>query len=155
MLTIGYNTTDISIIVDESGFSIPGRDWGVVDTLDPVGKAELDSGRLVKAKVASLAAAAADQGHPRAAEFAQVLEALEDRKQRREAAQALDKDELLTVVDDPDQLPVGGDGKPSKADLVDEAVAEATADNTDVVPPAADVPETPQKKTTSRSAAKK
>lgn len=155
MLTIGYNTTDISIIVDESGFSIPGRDWGVVDTLDPVGKAELDAGRLVKAKVASLAAAAGDQGHPRAAEFAQVLEALEDRKQRREAAQALDKDELLTVVDDPDQLPVGGDGKPSKADLVDEAVAEATADNTDVVPPAADVPETPQKKTTSRSAAKK
>lgn len=159
MLTIGFNHTDTPLVVDESGFTVPGHSWGVVDTLDPVGKAELDAGRLSKANIDRLEAAAADAEHPRGVEIGQVLAALADRKERVAAAEALDKDELLEVVDDADELPTGGDGKPSKADLVDEAVADATAADEDIAAPddeaAAESTETPKKKTTSRSAAKK
>lgn len=148
MLTIGYNTTNTTLLVDEAGFQIEGQFWGVIDTQDPIGRVELDAGRVLK--VGDNAFDGVDPSHPRFDDMSAVAAALADRKARREAAEQLEKDELLEQVDNADQLPAGGDGVPHKDDLVDELVAETTAAGGDVPSPSA-----PAKKSTSRAAAKK
>lgn len=139
MLKIAYNTTDQSVLVDELGFTIGGRSWGVVDTTDPLGKAELDSGRIFLADEATLRGAT-DNPAAQAA-----VAALDERVARLEAAQGADKDDLIEALppETVESLDVGGDGKPTKDDLVDAAVADPEADITTST--------TAKKKTTSRT----
>lgn len=117
-LKLAYNTTDSPILVDEAGYVIGGRSWGPVDANDVRALAEYDAGRLVDANEEALTAS----GNPDAID---AVRALHDRRARYEAAQALDKDELIEALDPEviDDLPVGGDGKPAKDDLVEVAAA--------------------------------
>lgn len=139
MLKLAYNTTD-SAVVDEQGYSIGGRSWGVADSTDANTQADYDAGRLIDVDEDT----AREATHP---DVIDAVRALDARRERLEAAKGLDKDELLEVAD-PDvvaTLEVGKDGTPAKADLV-EAVAGD---------PEADVPAPAPKKSTSRAAAKK
>lgn len=138
MLKLAYNTTD-SAVVDEQGYTIGGRSWGVADSTDALTQADYDAGRLINVDED----AARGATHP---DVRDAVAALDARRERVEAVQALDKAELLEVAD-PDvvaTLEVGKDGTPAKADLV-EAVAGD---------PEAEVP-APAKKSTRRDAAKK
>lgn len=140
MLKLVYNTTPGPLLVDDSGFVIGGRSWGVVDTTDPIGSAELDADRLVFADED----AAADSEHP---EVIAALAALAERRARREAASAADKSALIDALpaEVVNGLPVGGDDLPAKADLV-EAVEDTETD----LPAPAD-PDTTSKATASKA----
>lgn len=121
-LKLAYNTTDSAVLVDEQGYTIGGRGWGVVDSTDPIAQTEFDARRLVDADEDALAAS--DNPDARAA-----VDALRVRRERLEAARALSKDELADQLD-PEQLArmeTGGDGLPAKSDLV-EAVAASGED---------------------------
>ena len=140
-LKIAYNNTDAPVLVDEWGYTIGGRSWGVVETTQERYQAEVAAGRIADADADALAASE----NPDALA---ALEALQHRSEAVTAARALSKDELVAalppeVVAD---LPEGGDGLPSKDDLVAAAV-----DND------AELPEADKKATTtkSRAAAKK
>jgi hypothetical protein len=117
-LSLAYNTTDGPVLADEAGYLIDGKSWGPVDTTDPIGKGELDSGRLILAD--EDAAAGSDNAEAKAA-----VERLAERRERVAAAKAQSKAELAEQV--PDEvlatLPVGSDGQPAKSDLVDAVVA--------------------------------
>lgn len=119
-LQLAYNTTGGVVLVDELGHSIGGRDWGVVDTTDAIGKEELATGRLVL--VDEDGAAASDRAEVKAA-----LASLAARRQRTEEARGLDKTELMAQLPEEvvSTLPLGGDGLPAKDDLVAAAAAEA------------------------------
>lgn len=124
-LKLAYNTTETPLLVDGAGFQIGGRDWGPIDPSDSFAVAELAARRIVEVSEASLEAATDNPAAVRA------LAALAARRERAEAAEALSKDELLERVgDSADALPVGGDGKPAKADLVEAAVADPEVDVT-------------------------
>lgn len=141
-LKIAYNNTDAPVLVDEWGYTIGGRSWGVVDTTQDRYQAEVEAGRIADADTDLLAASE----NPDALAAVQALQA---RTAAVSAARSLSKAELVEalpqeVVAD---LPEGGDGLPSKDDLVAAAV-----DN-DV-----ELPEDDKKATTttkSRAAAKK
>lgn len=137
-LTLAYNTTD-SAVVDEQGYSIGGRSWGVADKTDDQTIADYQAGRLIDADED----AARGSSNP---DVAAALSSLDQRRERLEAAKQLDKDELLELADPAvvETLEVGASGEPAKADLV-EAVADSDAD----LPAPA-----PKKSTSSRSAAK-
>lgn len=42
-----FNTTDQPVAIDEAGRRIGGREWGTINTTDPVAKAALEDGTLV------------------------------------------------------------------------------------------------------------
>jgi hypothetical protein len=154
VVNLAYNTTNSPVMVDCSGFTIGGGEWGVVDTLDDCGKEALAAGDLVLADEEQVRANRG--GDPF---VGSVLAALEQRRALEEQVSGLSKDDLLATAD-PDTvaaLPVGGDGKPSKADLVDAVVADKTAEGAEPeteAAPKATASKTTKKSTTSRSAAK-
>lgn len=117
-LRLAYNTTDSAVLVDQQGYFIGGRGWGVIDTLDPCAKRELAASRLVEADEAALAAATSN------VDAQAAVEALRARRAAVEAARSLSKDELVEQLPDEvvESLPTGGDGLPAKDDLVDAAV---------------------------------
>lgn len=129
-LSLAFNTTDAPVLVDEAGYVIDGKGWGPVDTADPLGKAELDAGRLVPVTEKSLLAA---KDNP-AAQAA--IAALDERRDRLEAARAQSKQELAEALPDEvlDALPVGGDGLPAKDDLVDATAALPEAEDDTTTP---------------------
>jgi hypothetical protein len=141
-LQLAYNTTDAPVTVDSAGFQIGGRSWGVVDSTDDRGKAELAEGGALRR---------VDEDKARASETPAVKVAVADLDRRRElaeAAKAASKEDLVEALpaEVVDGLDTGGDGLPAKADLEDAAIASG-----EVVEPA---PKSSAKKTASRSAAK-
>lgn len=140
MLKLAYNTTDAPVTVDSAGFQIGGLSWGVVDTTDVRGKAELDSEVL----------RVVDEDKARASERPEVVAAVADLDRRREladAAKAASKEELVEALpaETVAALEVGGDGQPSKADLEDAVISTGDAPESG---------KTAKKTATSRSAAK-
>jgi len=118
-LQLAYNTTDAPVTVDSAGFQIGGRSWGVVDTTDDRGKAEIGvSLRLVDEDKARAAASERE-------DVATAVADLDRRRDLADAARSASKDELVEALpaEVVDRLEVGGDGQPSKDDLVDAAVA--------------------------------
>jgi hypothetical protein len=144
-LKLAYNTGDQPVLVDEAGYTIGARGWGVVDSTSELTKAEYEAGRLVDASEDALAGSENEEALAAVAELGRRREALE-------AAQALTKDELIEALpeDVVAELPEGGDGKPAKADLVEAATADPELLEDVEAPPAK-----PAKKSTSRTAAKK
>lgn len=142
MLKLAYNTTDSAVLVDSAGYFIGGREWGTVDSTDDIASAELAAGRLVEADED----AAADSGNPLAFD---AVRHLRERRDRLEAAKAMDKDELVEALPPEvvDALPEGATGEPAKADLVEAAAGD----------PSVQLDPVPAKKSTtsSRTAAKK
>lgn len=146
-LKLAYNPTEGPVLVDEAGYVIGGRSWGPVDSTSPLAVAARDAGTIVDADEDALASS----DNP---DVVTALAALADRRQRLADAQAMDKAELVAALP-PEQveaMPVGGDGLPAKAELVDAvAAADPEAAPTEVP---AEAPETTTT-TASRSAAKK
>lgn len=124
-LRLAYNTTDSAVLADEQGHLIGGRQWGTVDTTDPVSKGELASGRLVEVDEDGVA----DSGNPDAVA---AVEALRARRDATDEARGLSKDELIEQLDPEvvESLPKGADGKPAKDDLVDAAASDEAKKST-------------------------
>lgn len=139
-LKLAFNTTDTPVLVDAQGYTIGGRSWGVVDSTDEQAQAEYAAGRLIDADEDALAGS----GN---ADALAAVDALQVRRDRLEAARALDKDELVAALppEHVESMEVGGDGLPAKDDLV-EAVAASDAN--------LEVSTTPKKSTSRRSGQK-
>lgn len=139
-LKLAYNPTDCPVLADSQGYTVGGRSWGVVDSTDELTKAEYDAGRLIDADEETLAAS--DNADALAA-----VAALQSRRERLEAARALDKNELVDALppETVEAMDEGGDGLPSKDDLV-EAVAASDVD--------LEASKTPKKSTSRRSGQK-
>lgn len=119
MLKLVYNPADVATLVDDSGYCVGGRGWGVIDTLDPIGAAVLEGDRLVDVDED---VAASSSNVALSSAYADLVR----RRERVAAAESLSKVELLDLLAGSPvvaSLPLGGDGQPSKEDLVEVAVA--------------------------------
>lgn len=118
-LKLAYNTTSGPVLADSAGFVIGGHEWGPVDSTDQIALDAFARDDLIDADEDALAAS--DNEVARAA-----VASLQSRRDREQAARALDKDALAEALpaEVVEELPLGGDGKPSKDDLVDAATAD-------------------------------
>lgn len=124
-LQLAYNTTDSPLLVDDQGFVIGGRSWGVVDTSDPIGKAELAAGRVVLADEDSVGSSDRQDAKDAVAHLTQRREALSSAREmsKQELAEQLSDEQLAS-------MPAGSDGLPSKDALVDAVAASPSEDDT-------------------------
>lgn len=114
-----FNTSADALVVSSESRVIGGYEWGSVDSSDPAASALIDSGTLVV------------QERPEgeiSEDAATAFDATDEFGNRSKVAAGLDKDSLFDAIEEDapevlENLPVGGDGMPSKADLV-EVVSE-------------------------------
>lgn len=109
-----YNPTDGPMVVDEEGRVIGGRDWGTVNTTDPVAKVLLDDDSI-------LLVDRSDDMNPDATA---AFDRTDEVAKRHETVKGLDKDSLLEVAADAGIIEEGD--KVGVADLR-EAVAGDTS----------------------------
>jgi hypothetical protein len=86
-----FNTTDQPVAIDEEGRRIGGREWGTINTTDPVAKQALEDGLIVITE----RPAGNDEINPQAAEAFAVTEAAAELAE-------LPADEVKQLVDDDD-----------------------------------------------------
>lgn len=113
-----FNTDTNPLVVDREGRIIGGNDWGTVDDSEQRGQELLEAGVLIIIDETSNASPRAQMVFAETRRF----------NERHEAARQANKRDLIEAVEETDpglleSLPVGGDNRPAKSDLV-EVVAE-------------------------------